>query len=145
MIDPRLRRDIQGAESCRLTAYRDPRGLWTIGWGHLLDQHRDWTGVTWTQAQADAQLDTDIELAEALCDRLPELAELNDCRTNAVSELVFNMGLAHWLDFKKCRQALKTESWQVAHDELLSSTWSHQVHEHRANRIAGYILTGAYL
>lgn len=45
-------------EQCRLTAYQDERGVWTIGWGHTGLEVRQ--GLVWTQAQADAQFAIDI-------------------------------------------------------------------------------------
>lgn len=143
-MDTRLQADIQGAESCKLTAYRDTRGFWTIGWGHLLDQSIDWTGHTITQAVADALLAGDIAEAQAHAEKLPEYADQTDCRENAITELVFNMGLQHWLGFKKCRAAIQSKNWQEAVHELLSSAWSGQVGTKRSGRLAGYLLTGSY-
>lgn len=37
-------------EGCRLTAYQDRKGVWTIGWGETLNVS---SGDTWTQVQAD--------------------------------------------------------------------------------------------
>lgn len=143
-IDPRLRADVQSAESCRLLAYRDSEGLWTIGWGHLLPQDHDWTGYRITQEQADSMFDLDMLMAQTGAATLMEFRRLNECRANAVTELVFNLGLNRWIGFQKCRKHLLNQEWQGAHDELLSSKWAEQVHETRANRLAGYLLTGAY-
>lgn len=49
---------IKGEEGCRLTAYQDSRGIWTIGWGHTGPEVV--AGLVWTQAQADAQLAADV-------------------------------------------------------------------------------------
>ncbi len=51
---------------------------------------------------------------------------------------------AEYGGFVHCRQALQARDWQAAHDQLLNSAWAGQVHEKRANRIAGYLLTGEY-
>lgn len=144
MTDQRLVRDVKGAESCRLTAYKDSRGLWTIGWGHLLDQSIDWTGQEWTQDMADQMLANDLDEADEQAIELPEVAGLNGCRTNAVVELVYNMGYGHWLGFEKCRQALHEARWRDAHDQLLASEWAGEVGHTRSQRLAGYLLTGNY-
>lgn len=144
MTDQRLVSDVKASEGCRLVAYKDSLGLWTIGWGHLLDQSIDWEGQEWTQETADAQLANDLDEADEQAQNLPEMAGLNACRTNAVIELVFNMGLHHWLPFEKCRQALHEARWQDAHDELLRSKWVGEVGPHRSQRLAGYFLTGSY-
>ncbi len=39
-------------EGCKLTAYRCPAGIWTIGWGDTGPHVKP--GMVWTQAQADA-------------------------------------------------------------------------------------------
>lgn len=145
MIDPPLERDVKAAEGCRLTAYRDTRGFWTIGYGRLLDQRKDWTGYTITQAQADAALAEDLEAAEDRARATDEWASLNSaCRKNAVTELIFNMGLQHWLGFKMCRAAIQAGEWLTAASELLSSAWATQVGAHRAKRLAGYLRDGEY-
>ncbi|MDR3503118.1 MAG: lysozyme [Legionella sp.] len=40
-------------ESCRLKAYQDSVGVWTIGWGETKGIH---AGMVWTQQQADETL-----------------------------------------------------------------------------------------
>lgn len=143
--DPRLIADIDASEQCKLVAYRDTEDLWTIGWGHLLDQTIDWTGYTITQAQADQWRDTDIQKAMAAAERLPERRHCDTpCRLNALIELVFNLGPTRWVGFVNTRAAIVQHDWQRAHDELLRSKWAGQVKEHRANRLANYLLTGKY-
>lgn len=144
MTDQRLVHDIQGSEGCRLTAYRDTNGFWTIGWGHKLDQSIDWTGQEWTQETADSQLAADIDEADEQAQNLPEVPGLNICRTNAVIELVFNMGLHKWMGFEKCRRALFKGDWATAAQELLQSDWDHEVQPSRVSRLHGYILNGTY-
>ena len=145
VIDPRLQADIDVAESCELTAYPDSKGFWTIGWGHFLDQAKDWTGYTITQADADARLTIDINAAATQCLTLPEWPALDTpCRQNAVIELVFNMGPGKWRKFFHTRVAIKSQDWQTAHDQLLASVWESEVHATRANRLANYLLTGQY-
>lgn len=52
----------QSFESCRLAAYSDNGGIWTIGWGHTRGVSK---GLTCLQLQADAWLYEDIGWAEA--------------------------------------------------------------------------------
>ena len=140
MIDLRLRKDIQQAEDCKLVAYQDPLGVWTIGWGHADVP----PGTVWTQEQADGQLDWDIESAAFFAQRLWEWPALDtDCRRNALIEICFNLR-GRWLKFVDTRAALHAKDWQGAHDGLLNSLWAQQVHATRANRLANYLLTGAY-
>ena len=48
---------IKQYEGCRLAAYRCAAGVWTIGYGHTAGVH---SGMTITQARADAYLQQDI-------------------------------------------------------------------------------------
>ncbi len=144
MIDPRLDKDIDDGEGCKLTAYKDTVGVWTIGWGHALPFGVDWTGHTITQAEADAMRDHDIAIAAAYAARLPEWAALDtDCRRNALIELCFEMR-SRWLGFHNTRAAIERKDWQAVHDGLLNSLWAKQVHGTRADRIANYMLNGEY-
>jgi lysozyme len=145
MVDPRLASDIRAAESCRLTAYKDSLGVWTIGWGHeMFPQTTDWAGYTVTQDLADTWLDADIQAAQTFAQSLTEWPFLDTpCRQNAVVELCFNMR-KKWLLFVNTRAAIRAKDWQGAHDGLLTSLWASQVHAARANRLADYLRTGAY-
>lgn len=48
---------IKEFESCRLQAYQDSVGIWTIGWGHINGVKK---GDTLTQEEADAIFDMEI-------------------------------------------------------------------------------------
>lgn len=144
-LDPILRRDIQQSEQCKLTAYLDTNGFWTIGWGHKLPVGPDWTGWTRTDAQADKQLDDDILDAWNHAQKLPEWSALDTrARTNALVELVFNMGCKTWLTFDKTRTGIRHQNWKVVSDELKDSDWYEEVHATRGDRLRNYFLTGCY-
>lgn len=143
-LDPRLLTDIDGGEGCRLTAYQDSLGYWTIGWGHKLPEGVDWSGHTITQARADSIRDADVEIAAHYAARLLEWSYLDtDARRNALIELCFEMG-SRWLAFHNTRAAILRHDWKAVHDGLLDSLWARQVHGTRATRIANYMLTGVY-
>jgi lysozyme len=154
LLDLRLVHDISAAEGCRLVAYKDSRGFWTIGWGHLIpDQTKDWTGLTWTQPYADMMRDQDIGAAVDWAKLQQEYPSLDTpCRQNALCELIFNMGRKKWAGFVKCRAAIVRQDWQAAHDQLLfvdpttkvASPWATEVGPLRSARIANYLLTGQY-
>ena len=143
--DPRLLADIQRAEGCSLTAYRDTRGNWTIGYGHLLSDPPQWTTIS--QAAANALLATDVAARVVQAQSLPEWPSLDTpCRQNAVIECVFNLGLGHWRsEFPGTRSAIVSQNWQAAHDKLLQSPlWIAQVGIGRVTRLAQYLLLGQY-
>ena len=49
---------IKHFESCKLTAYQDQNGIYTIGWGHTAGVKK---GDKWTQDKADNTLLNDID------------------------------------------------------------------------------------
>ena len=78
---------IRQSEGLRLTAYRCPAGVWTIGYGHT-------SGVTEGMAisveQAEEFLRQDIEAAESIVNG--ECLNLRQCRFDALVSFVFNVG-----------------------------------------------------
>jgi lysozyme len=79
-------------ESCDLNAYRDQGGVWTIGWGHTGPEIQ--AGVKWTQAQADAALQADLD---SRVTRLRTLCAkpLGDNQFSALLSLGYNIGMAN--------------------------------------------------
>lgn len=78
-------------EGCRLTAYQDQVGVWTIGYGHT---GKDVVaGLTITQDQANALLASDIAAAAAFVNQAVAVA-LNQNEFDALVDFVFNLGRA---------------------------------------------------
>jgi len=61
-------------EKCRLQSYQDSGGVWTVGWGHTGPEVTQ--GMTYTQQQADAQLQKDLEKFYFLDHYLSEMSGL---------------------------------------------------------------------
>lgn len=75
-------------ESCRLVAYQDIRGIYTIGYGHTLNV---FPGMTCTEEQAKQWLAEDIHSAES-CVNTNVRIEINQNEFNALVDFVFNAG-----------------------------------------------------
>lgn len=75
-------------EGCRLEAYQDQVGVWTIGYGHTLGVK---PGDVWSQQDADIWLERDLERA---MDYVAELVKvpLDDHQWYALVDFVFNLG-----------------------------------------------------
>jgi len=83
-------------EGLRLKAYRDPVGVWTIGYGHTGPDVYE--GLVWSQAQAD----------KALRDRLDRefvpgvlaviTRSMRQCELDAMVDLAYNVGVAAFQD-----------------------------------------------
>jgi hypothetical protein len=153
MITPQLIECIKHAEACKLTAYRDTKGLWTIGWGHLMDQSKDQTGVTWTQQQADEQLMIDLSKAVTQTAELPETKGLDQPRFDAIAELVYNMGLGTdqppnphgYKSFTRTRVLIAQREFGQVYNNLMTSKWAADVKGARAWRVASQLYSGEYV
>ena len=82
---------IKRFEGCELTAYQDPVGIWTIGYGCT---HGVGPGDMISQAEADIRLIHDICEFEALVLGLV-VSELTDNQLSALVSFVYNVGLGH--------------------------------------------------
>lgn len=83
---------LQRLEGCRLVAYQDVAGYWTVGYGH---RGADVTPATvWTQEKADLTLDRDIaRFAIGVKAILGEAVDLTDAQFSALVILAYNIGL----------------------------------------------------
>lgn len=110
-------------EGCRLRAYQDVVGLWTIGWGHLLGKPNptgglmgQFGGLTWPQEHADAVLALDLAPAAAAVCRLIK-APLSPGQEAALRSFTFNLG-AGALQASSLRAKLNRGEYEDAADEL---------------------------
>lgn len=78
---------IKSFESCQLTAYKCPAGVWTIGWGHTAGVAE---GQTITQTQADALLALDLEKYEKYV--INTGLALNQNQFDALVSFTYNCG-----------------------------------------------------
>lgn len=107
-------------EGCRLTAYQDIAGVWTIGYGHTgKEVHR---GVVWTQEQADDALKHDLLCAETLLlTYSPNVAQMPGA-FDALTDFVFNLGVGNYRTSTLCKY-VNAGSWEAVKKELL--IWDH--------------------
>lgn len=90
-VTERGRSFIREREGCKLVAYKDGGGVWTIGVGHTLGVHE---GQCITQAEADQLLADD--LAEHCIEPLLGGVPTKDCEYDAMSSLAFNIGMKNF-------------------------------------------------
>lgn len=127
---------LQTEEGFRGTAYRDTKGLLTIGYGCNID-------AGWSKGLAQVVLAYQAgEKADALSG-FDWFANLDEARQSVLVDLAFNMGLHSLLGFPHMLAALARKDWQAAHDELLASKWRTDVGDTRALPLANILLTGA--
>ena len=86
---------VKSFESCRLVAYQDEAGVWTIGWGHVGPEVVE--GLVWTQGQADGVLMMDLAVAEGAVERLVKIG-LTAGQFDALVDFVYNEGEGHFAE-----------------------------------------------
>lgn len=80
---------IKKFEGCRLTAYQDSVGVWTIGYGHTSGVK---SGQTITQIQADTYLRADCANAEKAVNSYDSKYHWNQNQFDALVSFTFNLG-----------------------------------------------------
>ena len=137
--------ELKKDEGLRLRAYQDHLGVWTIGYG--------------TNLQV---LEIDEELAERwLVEKVEDLTEslenilfereilprfdIDDNRRNALISMMYQMGVAGTLRFKKMWAAIEEQDWETAAKEMRdSSWWRDPATRGRAERMAVRMETGEW-
>lgn len=106
-------------------AYQDSEGYWTIGVGHLIDKQK---GGKISHEISMLILDDDIAEVMNQCDRAFDwFDDLDEVRKIVILNMVFNLGLAGFKDFKKTIQYIDNENYNEASIEMLDSKWASQV------------------
>jgi lysozyme len=150
---PLLISDLKRDEGFRARAYRDSKGIWTVGYGHAYVQ----PGEVWTEDKASAQLAVDVDLTCGQLDKaLPWWRGLDLVRQDALANMAFNIGVgvppcaAHpegggVQEFQHMLEALRSNDWPHASVQALMSRWAKEPPEgvgQRAERIAYMFKTG---
>ena len=87
--DPAAIELIKKFEGCRLEAYRDQGGVWTVGWGTT--GAGIGPGTRWTQERADLELGVRADLAASCVDESVKVP-LNMWQRSALTDFVYNLG-----------------------------------------------------
>ena len=79
---------LEQREGTRFTAYKDTKGIWTIGVGHTGPEVVE--GLKWTSAQVDFALAKDVLWAEEAVNEVNSILTQN--QFDALVSFVFNVG-----------------------------------------------------
>ena len=82
---------IKSFEGCKLTAYKCPAGVWTIGYGHTIGVYE---GMVISQEQADNMLKSDIKKYEKYVTDNVKL-ELTENQFSALVSFTYNCGVGN--------------------------------------------------
>jgi len=129
-----LKAAIKEEEGCELSAYMDPLGNLTIGYGHFMNR-----GSKIPQEAAEIIFESDYEQAVKDYARLG--LTLDNTRRAALIDMIFNLGYGGVMQFRKMLNHLKRGQWQPAAVELMNSLYARQL-PGRAKRNRDKILFG---
>ena len=119
-------------EGIRYEAYNDAGGK-SIGIGHFIQPHEDFTRLSDEEVDALFQID----LRKAISDTktlIPNFEKHNkEIRIHLVS-MCFNLGTNGFFNFKKFRKAMINMDYNAAIVEIINSKWYKQV-PNRAKRV----------
>lgn len=115
-------------EGLVLRPYKDQNGHLTIGIGRNLDAK----GIS--KDEAFMMLDNDINEATAHASEFPWFHLLSDNRKAVIVCMIFNLGMEKFQAFRRMIAALAVGDNELAAQEMMDSTWAHQVGE-RAERL----------
>ncbi len=120
-------------------AYQDSEGFWTIGVGHLIDERK---GGKISHAASMFILDEDVNSVIGQCDRAFEwFDDLDEARKIVVLNMVFNLGLYGFKEFKKTIAFIEQGLYISASEEMKDSKWYRQVGK-RGDELSKIMLTG---
>ena len=107
---------IRDSESCKLTAYQCPAGVWTVGWGFTGTDIKK--GVCWTQEKADECL---LVTAMSVLDRAvkysPILATANIEKLAAIADFIYNLGVGNYAK-STLKKQVDAGNWLAASSEI---------------------------
>ena len=98
-------------EGCKLTAYQDVKGVWTIGFGHVSPLVVK--GLTITQEQANQFLQDDINWANNVVNSLVHVS-LTQGEHDALVDFVFNVGSGNFASSTMLKLLNQNEIAQAA-------------------------------
>lgn len=88
LVPERAKRLVKNWEGCKLRAYKDDAGVWTIGYGWTLGVR---PGMVWTQKQAEENFEMHIQ---ELCDQITPLLrpDTTDDQLSSFLSFAWNVG-----------------------------------------------------
>lgn len=117
-------------EGLELKSYTCSAGYITLGVGRNVEE----LGIT--EEEARYLLDNDIlRVGKELDNVMPWWREMSEVRQRVVVDMVFNLGISRFLNFKNAINAMQEQDWEEAAAQMLDSKWADQVGQ-RSHRLA---------
>lgn len=109
-------------EGMELKSYRCSQGYTTIGVGRNVQE----LGIT--EDEARYLLDNDIlRVCQELDANVSWWRDMSEVRQRVFVDMVFNLGISRFLNFKNMLDAAEKEDWPEAAAQMMDSRWADQV------------------
>jgi len=132
----RLAAQLRLHEGVEHKPYKCTAGYLTIGVGRNIEER----GLS--DDEINYLLNNDVNIAtDELVATFDWYADLNPIRQRVVVDMVFNLGMPRFKQFKNMIAALEEGDWTEASDQMMDSRWAEQVGL-RASRLATMMETG---
>lgn len=127
-------------EGVRSHAYKCSANMITVGVGRNIDENG---GIGLSDDEIDYLLSNDIKRCQAELLAFSWFVDLDPVRQDAMTNLLFNLGMTRLLGFKNALSAMERSEFVTAADEFMDSRWAKQV-GNRADEVCEMIRTGRY-
>ena len=134
----KLIENLKRHEGLRLKPYLCSEGKITIGFGRNLED----MGIS--EKEAEMLLMSDIQRCYQELDVFSWFHDLDQVRQEAMVNMLFNLGLPTFLEFKRTLKFMAEGAYSQAAAEMLDSKWANQVGD-RAKELAYMVETGCYM
>jgi lysozyme len=135
MDKQRLFTQLRVHEGVEAKPYKCTAGYLTIGVGRNIEER----GLS--DDEIDFLLDNDIAIAEReVRSSFDWFDDLSDVRQRVVIDMIFNLGMPRFKQFKNMIAAIEAGDWDEASSQMLDSKWARQVGS-RATRLSMMMAT----
>lgn len=130
-------------EAYRTHAYKDTKGYWTVGVGHMLGKGSHFSNIVWSPEQIITTFLADLNSAIfEVRKQIFTFDDLSDNRQRVMVNMMFNLGPRKFSGFKKMVRGVNALNYRKAHIEMLDSKWAKVDVRNRANRLANRWVAG---
>ena len=130
-------------EGYRPKAYKDSKGYWTIGIGHLLSKTESFAGLVWTDAKIREVFENDLDNSLRHAKEIfPQYAILPPPVQLAVLDMIFNLGGYGFRGFKNTIRLIHAQKYKEAADSAIQSKWARIDVPNRAKRVCKLLASG---
>lgn len=112
---------VKASEGCKLNAYQDSGGVWTIGFGHT--GPGVFSGLVVSQEQVDMLLRADLAIAQHAVILLAPILARESHKQAAMIDFVFNEGAGKFHNSTLLR-LINSEHWDAVPAELMKWVWA---------------------